>query len=60
MSPASDGRLGGRTVIVTGAGQGVGDGIARACAAEGANVVIAARRAETGEPVAEGIRAALA
>jgi len=41
---------------VTGAGQGVGEGIARACAAQGANVVIAARRAETGEPVAASIR----
>jgi NAD(P)-dependent dehydrogenase (short-subunit alcohol dehydrogenase family) len=50
-------RLAGRTAIVTGAGQGVGEGIARAFAAHGANVVIAARRAETGEPVAEGIRA---
>jgi 3-oxoacyl-[acyl-carrier protein] reductase len=35
----------------------VGEGIARACAAQGANVVIAARRAETGEPVAKAIRA---
>ena len=43
--------------MVTGAGQGVGEGIARALAAEGANVVIAARRALTGEPVAESIRA---
>jgi NAD(P)-dependent dehydrogenase (short-subunit alcohol dehydrogenase family) len=45
-----------RTAIVTGAGQGVGEGIARALAAAGANVVVAARRAETGEPVAEAIR----
>ncbi len=51
------GRLHGRTAIVTGAGQGVGEGIARRLAAEGANVVIAARRAETGEPVAESIQA---
>ncbi|MEI8001179.1 MAG: SDR family oxidoreductase [Actinomycetes bacterium] len=50
-------RLAGRTAIVTGAGQGVGRGIALALAAEGANVVVAARRAETGEPVAEEIRA---
>jgi 3-oxoacyl-[acyl-carrier protein] reductase len=50
------GRLAGRTVVVTGAGQGVGEGIARACSGEGANVVIAARRAETGEPVAASIR----
>jgi NAD(P)-dependent dehydrogenase (short-subunit alcohol dehydrogenase family) len=51
----SGGVLADRTVVVTGAGQGVGEGIARACAAEGANVVIAARRAETGEPVARAI-----
>jgi 3-oxoacyl-[acyl-carrier protein] reductase len=42
--------------MVTGAGQGVGRGIALALAGEGANVVIAARRAETGEPVAAEIR----
>lgn len=45
-----------RVVIVTGAGQGVGEGIARRLAAEGARVVVAARRAETGEPVATSIR----
>jgi NAD(P)-dependent dehydrogenase (short-subunit alcohol dehydrogenase family) len=61
-SPASRGPLAarlleGRTAIVTGAGQGVGEGIARALAAAGANVVIAARRLETGEPAAEAIRA---
>lgn len=50
------GSLDGRTAIVTGAGQGVGRGIALALAGEGANVVIAARRAETGEPVAAEIR----
>lgn len=50
-----DGRLRGRTAIVTGAGQGVGEGIARRLAECGANVVIAARRAETGEPVAASI-----
>jgi len=49
-------RLAGRTAIVTGAGQGVGEGIARRLAAEGANVVVAARRADTGEPVAAAIR----
>jgi NAD(P)-dependent dehydrogenase (short-subunit alcohol dehydrogenase family) len=48
--------LEGRVAIVTGAGQGVGRGIAHALAARGARVVIAARRAETGEPVAEEIR----
>jgi NAD(P)-dependent dehydrogenase (short-subunit alcohol dehydrogenase family) len=50
------GDLEGRTAIVTGAGQGVGEGIARALAATGANVVVAARRAETGEPAAAAIR----
>lgn len=49
------GRLAGRTAIVTGAGQGVGEGIARRLATEGANVVIAARRVDTGQPVADAI-----
>ena len=50
------GSLNGRVAIVTGAGQGVGEGIARRLAQEGAHVVVAARRAETGEPVAASIR----
>jgi 3-oxoacyl-[acyl-carrier protein] reductase len=50
------GALDGRTAIVTGAGQGVGRGMALALAAAGANVVIAARRAETGDPVADEVR----
>ena len=44
--------LEGRVAIVTGAGQGVGRGIALALADAGAAVVVAARRAKTGEPVA--------
>jgi len=48
--------LEGRTAIVTGGGQGVGAGIAIALAAAGSAVVIAARRVETGEPVASAIR----
>lgn len=48
-------RLSGRVAIVTGAGQGVGEGIARRLASEGATVVVAARRAVTGEPVAQSI-----
>jgi NAD(P)-dependent dehydrogenase (short-subunit alcohol dehydrogenase family) len=47
--------LKGKTVIVTGAGGGVGAGIALACAEHGANVVIAARRTETGDVVAKQI-----
>ena len=44
--------LEGRTVLVTGAGGGVGAGIALACAEHGANVTIAARRTETGDVIA--------
>lgn len=48
--------LDGRVAVVTGAGQGVGRGIALALASAGADVVVAARRAETGEPVAAEVR----
>ncbi len=48
-------RLSGRVAIVTGAGQGVGEGVARALAAEGAAVVVANRTAELGEQVVAGI-----
>lgn len=51
------GRLQDRVAVVTGAGQGVGEGIARRLASEGARVVIAARRAATGDQVADSIRA---
>ena len=48
--------LSGTVAVITGAGQGVGAGIAAAMAAAGAAVVIATRRAETGERVAAEIR----
>ena len=50
------GLLADKVAIVTGAGQGVGEGIARALADAGAAVVIAARRAENGEPAAAALR----
>ena len=47
--------LDGKAAIVTGAGGGVGYGIAMAMAMHGANVVIAARRPDNGEPAARAI-----
>lgn len=44
---------GGMTVVVTGASSGFGKGIARQLAAEGANVVLAARRTELIEALAK-------
>ena len=49
------GRLKGRVAIVTGAGQGVGLGVARAFAAQGARVVCANRTVERGEEAAAGL-----
>jgi NAD(P)-dependent dehydrogenase (short-subunit alcohol dehydrogenase family) len=54
---SATGLLAGRTVLVTGAGGGVGEGVARACASQGAAVVVAARRPQTGDPVAAAIAA---
>jgi NAD(P)-dependent dehydrogenase (short-subunit alcohol dehydrogenase family) len=50
------GRLDGKVVLVTGAGQGVGEGIALACAAEGASVVAAGRTLEKVEKTAAQVR----
>lgn len=50
-----DQRFAGRTVIVTGSSSGIGVGIARRFAAEGANVVLAARRKERLDAVAARI-----
>lgn len=51
------GRLNSKVALVTGAGQGIGEAIARAFVAEGAEVVIVERNAETGKRVADEIGA---
>jgi NAD(P)-dependent dehydrogenase (short-subunit alcohol dehydrogenase family) len=51
------GRLKDKVALVTGAGQGIGEAIARAFVAEGAEVVIAERNLETGQRVANEIGA---
>ena len=50
------GRLVDKVAIVTGAARGIGAEIARLFAAEGAAIVVADRRDELGEELAEGIR----
>jgi 3-oxoacyl-[acyl-carrier protein] reductase len=50
-------RLKDRVAIVTGAGQGIGWGIATCMAKEGAHVVVAEVNEETGEKVAEELKA---
>lgn len=51
-SSTSKGRVEGRTIIVTGAAQGFGEGIARELMAQGANIVVADLNEATGEKTA--------
>ena len=52
---ASAGRVEGKTIIVTGAAQGFGEGIARELVKEGANIVVADLNEVTGEKTAEAL-----
>jgi NAD(P)-dependent dehydrogenase (short-subunit alcohol dehydrogenase family) len=51
-------RLASKVIVVTGGSSGIGRAVAERVAAEGATVVIGARRTDAGEQVAAGIRAA--
>ena len=53
--PTSDGRLGGKIVIVTGAAQGFGKGIAEELYSEGASVIIADMNLPLAEEVAKNL-----
>ena len=56
MSALPAGRLQGMTAIVTGAGQGIGEAVARLFAREGANVVVNSRTPSAVERIAASIR----
>ena len=48
-------RLNNKIALVTGAGQGIGEAIARAFAQEGADIIIAEHNEKTGQAVAQSI-----
>jgi short-subunit dehydrogenase len=56
LSNGADGDLKGRTYVLVGASSGFGQGVALDLGRRGANVVLAARRAELLEEVATGVR----
>ncbi|HEY4331806.1 MAG TPA: SDR family oxidoreductase [Ilumatobacteraceae bacterium] len=53
------GRIEGRVAVITGAGDGIGRGIARRFAAEGAKILVAELNADAGEHVAAELRDSL-
>jgi len=53
-----EGRLAGKTALVTGASQGIGEAIAKRLASEGAKVVVAARNAEKLAALVDAIESA--
>lgn len=57
MNPLASFRLDGRVALITGTSSGIGAAIAEGLAAAGASVVLAARRVERCEALAERIRA---
>ena len=58
LSAGDRAAIAGKTYVVTGASSGLGRGVAERLGGMGANVVLAARRADALEQVAAGIRAA--